>query len=120
MQKEQGTLRFGRSLRSLGEHRRADLRDSLDEIDAARTRDQLVRALASQSLQRCVVAKATSNFVVVPSDIDLTHLLDDIDRWGVRASAGLLLILSPFATRLRPAGPYQAGAIDFAESDYSI
>ena len=119
MQKEHGTLRFGHSLRSLGEHRRADLRDSLDEIDAARNRDQLVRALA-RSTQRCVVAKAMSNFVIVPSDTDLTHLLDDIDRWGARDIAGLLFILSALRHPAQAAGTYQAVAIDFTESDYSI
>lgn len=91
--REQGTLRFGRSLRSLGELRRADLQDTLDELNAARTRDQLLRALAIAT-QKCVLAKAASNFVIVPNDNDLGLLLEDIDRWGVRDIAGLLIILS--------------------------
>lgn len=91
--REQGTLRFGRSLRSLGELRRADLQDTLDELNAARTRDQLLRALAIAT-QKCVLAKAVSNFVIVPNDNDLGLLLEDIDRWGVRDIAGLLIILS--------------------------
>ena len=93
LEREHGTLRFGRSLRSLGELRRADLQDSLDEIGAARTRDQLLRGLAT-STQKCVLAKTASNFVIVPNDTDLDLLLQDIDRWGVRDIAGLLILLS--------------------------
>jgi hypothetical protein len=67
--------------------------ESIAEIDTARSRDQLIRAIAT-SIQRCVLAKTSSNFVIVPSDTDLALLLQDIERWGVRDIAGLLILLS--------------------------
>lgn len=118
LEREQGTLRFGRSLRSLGEYKRTDLLDSLDQIDAARTRDQLLRALAGVA-QKCVLAKAISNFVVVPNDTDLAYLLQDVEQWGVRDIASLLMVLS--SLRYPPAINASAAAanVDFL-SEYSI
>lgn len=119
LQSDQGTLRFGYSLRSLGEHRRGDLRDSLYEIETAHTRDQLLLVLA-RSTQKCVLAKATSNFVIVPNDIDLGFLLDDVDRWGVRDIASLLIILASLRYPQRASGMDQTASDESIACDYSI
>jgi len=88
-----GTLRFGRSLRHLRVHKPSALHDVVDDLDSAGTRERLIRTLA-RAVQECAIASATSPFIIVPSDADLAHLLDDIDRYGVREIASVLIILS--------------------------
>jgi hypothetical protein len=93
LEQERGTLRFGHALRLLGQQNPAPLRDIIDALDSACTSDQLVRILA-QAAQECAVASAKTEFIVIPSDDDLRQLLDDVDQYGARTIAGLLIILS--------------------------
>lgn len=93
LERESGTLRFGRALRLLGQHNPAPLRDLIDALDVAQTGDQLVRILA-QAAQECTLVSAQSQFIIVPSDEDLKYLLDDVEAYGARTIAGLLIILS--------------------------
>jgi hypothetical protein len=93
LEQERGTLRFGHALRLLGQQNPAPLRDIIDALDSACTSDQLVRILA-QAAQECAVASAKTEFIVIPSDNDLRQLLDDVDQYGARTIAGLLIILS--------------------------
>lgn len=93
LNREEGTLRFGHALRLLGNYNPAPLRDLVDALDSVQTCDQLLRTLA-QVAQECAIASAKSQFIVVPCDDDLKYLLDDIDRYGARKIAGLLIILS--------------------------
>ncbi len=93
LEREAGTLRFGHALRLLGYHHPAPLRDVIDALDVVQTVDQLVRILA-QAAQECAMASAKSPFIIVPSDEDLKCLLDDVEVYGARTIAGLLIILS--------------------------
>jgi hypothetical protein len=104
LEREQGTLRFGHALRLLGRHTPGPLRDLVDDLDAVQTCDQLIRVLA-QAAQECAVAMAKSPFIIVPSDDDLKYLLDDVDRYGARTIAGLLIILSALRYRRLPDEP---------------
>jgi chorismate-pyruvate lyase len=93
LEREQGTVRFGHALRLLGQYNPAPLRDLIDVLDAVQTRDQLIRILA-QAAQECAVASAKTQFIIVPSDEDLKYLLGDVEQYGARTVAGLLIILS--------------------------
>ena len=93
LEREQGTLRFGHALRLLGKYNNGPLRDIIDSLDSVQTCDQLMHVLA-QAVQECAVAGAKTPFIVIPDDEDLKHLLDDIDRYGARTVAELLIILS--------------------------
>jgi len=93
LKRQQGTLRFGHALRLLGQHNPAPLRDLVAALDTVQTRDQLLRVLA-RAAQECAVANARTEFILVPSDEDLAHLLDDTDQYGAHTVARLLIILS--------------------------
>lgn len=121
LQRDRGTLRFGRSLRILGEHNRSDLRDSIDELEKVETRDHLIRALA-QAMQRCILAKTRSDFIIVPTDEDAGQLLHDVHQFGARDIAGILILLSSLRYPQQPAVP-QAVPLSLPDSlspDYSI
>jgi ribosomal protein S16 len=90
---EQGTRRFGRTLRQLGRYNPSALREYVEELDAVRDLDQLLRLLA-QITQTCEVLKAKSEFIIVPTDDDLDILLADVDQFGVKRIASVLLILA--------------------------
>ena len=45
-------------------------------------------------VQKCAVAKAKSDFIIVPYDDDLKYLLDDLDKFGAQKIAGMLAILA--------------------------
>jgi hypothetical protein len=93
LERKAGTLRFGHALRQLGRSNNGPLRDLVDDLDAVRTTDQLLRILAVGA-QECAVARGKSDFIIVPNDEDLRFLLDDVDQYGPRTVAGLLVILS--------------------------
>lgn len=93
LEKENGTLRFGHSLRQLGEIKPTDLSDITAELDRVNSRDQLIRVIAC-AVQACVVAKSRSPFMIIPTDDDLSHLLRDVERHGPKDIAGLLIILA--------------------------
>lgn len=93
LQQEEGTIRFGHALRLLGRTNPSILRDLIDQLDAAHSLDNLLRILTLLA-QECELASAKTPFIFVPTDDDLMHLLDDVGRYGIRAIAGLLIILS--------------------------
>lgn len=93
LEREQGTFRFGRALRLLGRQNPAPLKELVEELDAVRTRDRLIRVLA-WAVQECTVAGANSEFIIVPDDEDLEYLLEDIEQHGAQSIAGLLILLS--------------------------
>jgi hypothetical protein len=103
LERQQGTLRFGYALRLLGHYTPGSLRDLIDNLEAVQTCDQLIRVLA-RAVQECVVAMARSPFIIIPTDEDLKYLLDDVDQYGPRTIAGLLIILSTlrYAQRRSP------------------
>jgi hypothetical protein len=93
LEQQDGTIRFGHALRLLGRYNPSILRDLIDELDLAHNRENLLRTLTWLA-QECALASAKTKFIFVPTDDDLKHLLDDVDRYGARAIAGLLIILS--------------------------
>jgi len=90
---EHGTKRFGHALRQLGKYNPSALRELAEDLDAVRDLDQLLRILA-QMTQTCTVLKAKSGFIIVPTDDDLDVLLADVDQFGVKRIASVLLILA--------------------------
>lgn len=88
-----GTLRFGRALRLLGRQRPTDLKDTLYDLQAVQSVDQLMLVLA-HTLQMCEMAKASSDFILIPDELDLEELLQNVNQFGVRNVATLLIILS--------------------------
>lgn len=90
---EYGTKRFGHALRQLGRYNPGALRDLEADLDTVQDTDHLLRVLA-QMVQMCVVLKAKSPFLIIPNDEDLDALLTDVDRFGVKRIASVLLILA--------------------------
>ena len=88
-----GTLRFGHSLRQLRANRLQAALDVVDDLHSVATSEDLMRSLA-RAVQECVIASAKSPFMIVPSNTDLEYLLEDVDRYGVREIASVLIILS--------------------------
>lgn len=93
LEREEGTLSFGRALRLLGRYNPAILRDLLEVLETAQTLDQLARAL-HQIVQECELAKAKSDFILIPDEDDFKQLVDDVHEQGVRLIVGVLLLLS--------------------------
>jgi hypothetical protein len=93
LEREHGTLRFGRALRQIGRHNSSRLRDLLEELEEVQTLAQLLPLL-----HRVIVAseleKAKKRPIIVPSEEDMIVLLEDVDRYGVPVMVGLLLVLS--------------------------
>ena len=93
LEQEEGTLSFGRALRLLGRYNPALLRDLLLVLETVQTLDQLDRALC-RVVQECVLAKAKSNFILIPYEGDFIQLVDDVHEHGVRLIVGVLMLLS--------------------------
>lgn len=91
--RDHGTVRFGHALRLLRDVNDAETKEIIEVLDTVKTRDQLIRALA-RSAQACQLAKAKSDFIIIPTDDDLSVLLDDIEQFGARDIAGLIIILA--------------------------
>lgn len=93
LEREQGTLCFGRALRQIGRHNPSRLRDLLDELQEVQTLAQVLPVL-----HRVIVAseleKGKKHPIIVPSEKDMIILLEDVDHYGVPVLAGLLLVLS--------------------------
>lgn len=106
VERKQGTLRFGHALRLLGQVNHAHLQNALDDLESVSSLEQLLQIL-QRAVQSCTLASAQSPFIVIPTDEDLTYLLDDVAQHGVRLVASLLLILS--ALHYPPAAPHGAG-----------
>ena len=93
LETDTGTVRFGKALRLLARFNPSIVRELVEQLDSVRERNALIRALA-QSVQECGVAKAKSEFIIVPDDNDLAPLLADIDRYGVKTVVNLIIMLS--------------------------
>lgn len=93
LERERGTLRFGRALRQIGRYNPSRLRELLEDLEEVQTRAQLYPVL-----WRIVLAseleKAKERKIIVPTEDDLAALLDDIDQYGIPELVGLLLVLS--------------------------
>ncbi len=93
LEREKGTLCFGRALRQIGRYNPSRLRDLLDELQEARAVAQLFPVL-----HRIVFAseleKAKGHMISVPTEEDMHALLEDIDRYGVVVLVGFLMVLS--------------------------
>src|SRR6266581_7585465 len=93
LERERGTLCFGRALRQIGRYNPSRLRDLLEDLEEVQTRAQLFPVL-----QRIVLAseieKEKKRKIIVPTEVDLAALLDDIDQYGIPELVGLLLVLS--------------------------
>lgn len=93
LERKQGTLRFGRSLRLLGQVNHAKLVDLLDLLEQAQTQEQLLSIL-KKTAQACELASAKTPFIIVPDEKDFGYLLEDVDVHGVSLIASMLQILS--------------------------
>ncbi len=93
LETDTGTVRFGKALRLLARFNPSIVRELVEQLDSVRERNALIRVLA-QSVQECGVAKAKSEFIIVPDDNDLAPLLADIDRYGVKTVVNLIIMLS--------------------------
>jgi hypothetical protein len=93
LEREEGTLGFGRALRLLGREKPEVLRDLLDLLGAVQTLYELIRAL-HRVVQECSLAKAHYKFIHVPEENDLIPLFEDVHQHGPRLIAGLLMLLS--------------------------
>jgi hypothetical protein len=93
LEREEGTLRFGRALRQIGRYNASRLRDLLEDLEAAQTRAQLLPVLHRIVLASELV-KAKKRMIIVPTEKDFTALSEDMDRYGIPELVGLLLILS--------------------------
>src|SRR6266566_4310685 len=90
LERERGTLCFGRALRQIGRYNPSRLRDLLEDLEEVQTRAQLFPVL-----QRIVLAseieKEKKRKIIVPTEVDLAALLDDIDQYGIPELVGLPL-----------------------------
>jgi hypothetical protein len=93
LEREKGTLRFGRALRQVGRYNPSRLRDLLDELQDARTDAQLLPVL-HHIVFASEVEKSKKRRIIVPDEDDFAALLEDIDRYGVPVLVGLLMVLS--------------------------
>ena len=93
LDREHGTLRMGRALRQLGRYNQALLRELLDLLDTAGDLDGLLRIVA-QAAQECELATARTEFMIVPDEDDLAYLLNDVEQYGARTTARMLIVLS--------------------------
>jgi hypothetical protein len=93
LNRELGTLRFGRSLRLLDRINHAAVRDIVERLAVARDSTALVRVLADAA-QECELASARTEFMLVPNEDDLGYLLDDIAQFGALNIATMIIILA--------------------------
>jgi hypothetical protein len=93
LEREKGTLCFGRALRQIGRYNPSRLCDLLDELQEARTVAQLLPVLHRIAFASELV-KAKERMIIVPTEEDMRALLEDIDRYGVVVLVGLLMVLS--------------------------
>lgn len=93
LEHKEGTLRFGHALRLLQQNNPADGNDAVEELEGVSTRNQLIQVLG-HVMQKCSLASAKSQFLIVPSDDDLKYLLDDIDCYDAQTVARVLILLS--------------------------
>jgi hypothetical protein len=120
LEQEEGTLSFGRALRLLGRYNPALLRDLLRLLETVQTLDQLDRVLC-RVVQECVLAKARSDFILVPYEGDFMQLVDDVHEHGVRLIVGVLMLLSVLRkTPTQAVGRDDETAFEAAEADEEL
>ena len=93
LEREGGTIRFGRALRQIGRYHPSRLRDLLADLEAAQTHAELLPVLYRVVLA-CELEKAKERRIIVPTEKDLMALLEDVDQYGIPVLVGLLLVLS--------------------------
>lgn len=93
LERQEGTLQFGRALRRLGEVSGHTLFEMISHLDSAKTPDQLTRVVAL-IVQHCRVRSARSQFMIVPDETDFKGLLNDLHEFGPRSLANILVALS--------------------------
>jgi hypothetical protein len=93
LDREAGTLNFGRALRQLGRRNPSSLRDLTDLLEQVRSIEQLLKIL-SKTGQECKLVKAKWKFIIVPDEDDVRAMIEDIERHGVTLIAGMLIVLS--------------------------
>jgi hypothetical protein len=93
LERERGTLRFGRALRQIGRYNPSRLRELLEDLDDVQTGAQLFPVLQTIVLAS-EIEKTKEHKIIVPTEADLAALLDDIDQHGIPELVGLLLVLS--------------------------
>lgn len=93
LSRETGTVRIGKALRLLARFNPSIVRDLVEQLDSVRDRDQLIRIVA-EIVQQCGIAKAKFEFITIPTDDDLPPLLQDIDHYGAKTVANLIVILA--------------------------
>jgi len=93
LEREEGARCFGRALRQIGRFDSSKLRDLIEELEAVHTRAHLLPVLQHVVLAS-ELAKAKEQRIVVPTEKDMTVLLEDVERFGIHEVVGLLLVLS--------------------------
>jgi hypothetical protein len=93
LERKEGTLHFGQALRLLSRARPSDAREVIEELDTLQTGEQLL-FLLGRLVQQCSLAQAKSPFILIPSEPDFKQLLQDVDQYGARTIAGMLIVLS--------------------------
>ena len=93
LEREEGTLRFGRAFRQIGRSNPSRLRDLLEELEEVQTPAQLLPVL-HRVLLASEIEKAKEGRIIVPTEKDMIALLEDVDRYGIPVLVGLLLVLS--------------------------
>jgi hypothetical protein len=88
-------------------------REVIEELDTLQTGEQLL-FLLGRLVQQCSLAQAKSPFILIPSEPDFKQLLQDVDQYGARTIAGMLIVLSalryprttPDITKPEPVGEH--------------
>ena len=134
LEREEGTLCFGRALRQLGQWKAGILRGFIEDMESVHTLEQLFPVLY-RVVQTCEIVLADWKYIRVPAERDFALLLEDADRYGVPTLVGVLMVLS--ALRYRHSDEWkkyelaflvrqlllvssQVGATDTTEEDHPL
>lgn len=93
LEREEGTLCFGRALRQIGRTDPSKLRDLTDDLETVHTKAQLLPVL-HRIVLASELAKAKEQRIIVPTEKDMAVLLEDIEHFGIPEIVGLLRVLS--------------------------
>ena len=109
LERDEGTLCFGRALHQLGRRIPSDLQELLEGLETVQTLDQLMRLL-HRAMQKCELAKAKYP-IHIPTNRDLAVLITDVDQHGVRTVASILMILSALHPSHRGIDKYEVSTL---------